>query len=112
MVGSRYSEAAVREKRQHIRAPYEVEVRVSGGWTGAVQSRDLSVGGMFLVLPAGASPPAMETKVDLAFPVVPSGELKVPGVVRWLSVDGFGVQFGLLGVRETNAIGKITRAKG
>lgn len=106
----RYSGSAVREKRQHIRAPYEVDVRVSGDWTGTVQSRDLSVGGMFVVLPGGLAPPTMGTNVVVAFPVL-SGELAVPGVVRWLSADGFGVQFGLLGVRETNTIGKITRGK-
>lgn len=31
----------------------------------------------------------------------------LPCVVRWNIADGFGVQFGLLGARETHAITKI-----
>lgn len=87
-------------------------MHVSGDWTGTVQSRDLSIGGMFVVLPEGTASPVMGMNVLMTFPVPPSGELKAPGVVRWLSADGFGVQFGLLGVRETNTIGRITRSKG
>lgn len=66
---------------------------------------------MFVILAEGLAPPAMGASVELVFPVPVTGELKAPGVVRWLSADGFGVQFGLLGVRETNTIGKITRGK-
>jgi hypothetical protein len=101
----------VREKREHIRAPYQVDVQVSGDWIGTVTSRDLSVGGMFLVTPEGMTPPPLGANLELRFAAAGSVELRVPGVVRWQSVDGFGVQFGLLGARETNAIGKVTRGK-
>lgn len=101
----------MREKREHIRAPYQVDVQVSGDWIGTVTSRDLSVGGMFLTTPWGMTSPAMGANVELRFLVPGNIELRVPGIVRWQSTDGFGVQFGLLGARETNAIGKVTRGK-
>ena len=34
----------------------------------------------------------------------------LPAIVRWTSPVGMGVQFGLLGVRETHAITEIVRA--
>jgi hypothetical protein len=33
----------------------------------------------------------------------------LPCVVRWTGADGMGVQFGLIGARETHAITEITR---
>ena len=35
----------------------------------------------------------------------------LPGVVRWNRDDGMGVQFGLIGARETHAITELTRPK-
>ncbi len=32
-----------------------------------------------------------------------------PGVVRWTRSDGMGVQFGLIGARETHAITEVTK---
>ena len=34
---------------------------------------------------------------------------QIPGVVRWTRPDGMGVQFGLLGARETHAITELTK---
>ena len=36
-------------------------------------------------------------------------ESRLPGIVRWAKEDGFGVQFGLLGARETHAIAQLLR---
>jgi type IV pilus assembly protein PilZ len=36
-------------------------------------------------------------------------ELTLPGVVRWVRNDGMGIQFGLLGAKETHAITEIAR---
>jgi type IV pilus assembly protein PilZ len=33
----------------------------------------------------------------------------LPGVVRWTRGGGMGVQFGLIGARETHAITEVTR---
>lgn len=98
----------MREKRQHHRAGYVVPVRVemAGREAVEVQSRDISQGGMFLTsatsLPVG-------TEVSLSLELPGCGSCKIPGYVRWLKADGFGVQFGLLGARETHAIGKVVR---
>jgi len=98
----------VREKREHHRAEYAATVRVerAGSQPVEVQSRDISQGGMFLIsdvpLPVG-------TEVHLALELPGCGACRIPGYVRWLKSDGFGVQFGLLGARETHAIGKIVR---
>jgi hypothetical protein len=34
--------------------------------------------------------------------------IQISGIVRWTTPHGFGVQFGLLGVRETEALLTIT----
>jgi hypothetical protein len=34
-------------------------------------------------------------------------ELRLPAIVRWATPDGFGVQFGSLGARETHAISEL-----
>ncbi len=36
---------------------------------------------------------------------------KLPGTVRWVKPDGFGVQFGLLGALETHVITRLVSAK-
>jgi len=53
--------------------------------------------------------------VTLEFETVELRGLKIPGIVRWTKGDGFGVQFQLLGARETHGLallvskGKIAR---
>jgi len=103
----------VREKRQHYRVEYGVAVRVdvsqgasleAGGFE--VRSRDISQGGIFLI---SDQPPSVGAEVTLTMELPGCGPCKIPGYVRWLKADGFGVQFGLLGARETHAIGKIVR---
>jgi type IV pilus assembly protein PilZ len=65
-------------------------------------AKDISIGGMFV-----------ESEEEVAFGDelsivvrLPSSkqEFTLPAVVRWLAPGGFGVQFGLLGARETHAI--------
>jgi type IV pilus assembly protein PilZ len=34
----------------------------------------------------------------------------LPGVIRWIKPGGFGVQFGLLGARETHAISELLKS--
>jgi type IV pilus assembly protein PilZ len=35
---------------------------------------------------------------------------RLPGVIRWLKPGGFGVQFGLLGARDTHAISELFKS--
>ena len=71
------------------------------------QSVDISLGGMFVTtdFPAafGAEISIHITLDDTA------GELLLPAIVRWTRPDGMGVQFGLMGARETFAITEIVR---
>lgn len=99
--------AILREKRQHQRAQFvvPVEIKMADRHVSA-QSEDLSLGGMFL---HGESTPPIGTEVRLKLMLPKLGEVELPGFVRWTKDGGFGVQFGLLGARETHAIGKIVR---
>jgi hypothetical protein len=73
-------------------------------------AKDISVGGMFIET---ASPPAFGTQVVVRLRLAPgSDEFKLPGVVRWTRAGGMGVQFGLLGARETHTITEIVRKGG
>lgn len=69
----------------------------------------MSLGGIFL---AGMTPVPIGTEVGLEFTLPVRGALKVPAFVRWSTSDGFGLQFGLLGVRETHALGEFMRLGG
>lgn len=69
------------------------------------QSRDISLGGMFIetsILPEFGT----EVVVELTMPRE-KAPFKMPGVVRWTRDGGMGVQFGLLGARETHAISEF-----
>ena len=67
---------------------------------------DISQGGMFVrtetVLPFAES-------IILTIDLPGLGPTDLPAFVRWTTPEGFGVQFGLLGARETHAINELTR---
>ncbi len=93
------------EKRKFPRKPVDLSAAIIvAGSSEPIEGRvrDLSIGGGFIlvnaVLAFGAR---IEVRID--FPA-PAGSLKLPAVVRWSDDDGVGVQFGLLGARETHAI--------
>jgi PilZ domain len=100
--------AVLREKRQHLRAQFTGAVTVQGAYEIQTEARDISVGGMFLNLPEGSPSPKIGAEVTLTFTLPGLPTVQVPGFVRWIQEDGFGVQFGLLGPRVTHAIGKLT----
>lgn len=100
------------ELRRHSRVPLETEVvlMAKGAKTGSMaQAKDISVGGMFV---AGEQPFAFgaELVVHVTLPGR-SEALTLPGVVRWVRPNGMGVQFGLLGARETHAITEYIATK-
>ena len=68
-------------------------------------TRDIGIGGAFI---ESAELPAFGAEVVVVgrLPGTQT-ELRLPGVVRWASSDGFGVQFGLLGARETHALSAL-----
>ncbi len=98
----------MRDKRQYLRAEFTVPIHLSteGEPEFYAQSIDISLGGMFI---GGPSPVPVGAEVSVRLVLPPLGELKLPAFVRWSSERGFGLQFGLLGAKETHAIGKIVR---
>jgi type IV pilus assembly protein PilZ len=100
------------EKRKFPRKPVDLSAAVFvAGRSEALRGRlrDLSVGGAFIFLPTSL-PFGANVEVQIDFPP-PSGPMTLPAVVRWSNGDGVGVQFGLLGARETHAIATVLARK-
>lgn len=99
------------ELRRHQRAPIDVAVEfVAKGSTerAAGRSRDVSVGGMF-ILTAAPLPFGADLVVHVTMPGQKS-PFALAGVVRWSKAgEGMGVQFGMMGARETHAITELTK---
>ena len=105
---------AVIELRRYQRAPLDVAVEFSprgaeaGEGRHPGRSKDISLGGMFVTT---NEPLAFGT--ELVVHILLPGQkapFALPGVVRWSRAgDGMGVQFGLMGARETHAITELTR---
>ena len=94
-----------RFERTPIDMGVEVSSRISGQRVGG-RAKDISLGGMFVETP---SPLPFTTEI-LVHVTLPGhrATLAIPGVVRWARAGGMGVQFGLLGARETQAIVELT----
>jgi len=96
--------AAKQDKRAHPRIAVEIAVSCERDSGAPVlgTARDISVGGAFIesaeLLPFGTA-----VVILLRLPNMKT-DLRLPGVVRWAKPNGFGVQFALLGARETHAI--------
>ena len=70
--------------------------------------RDISLGGMFIE--ASEVPPfGTDLTIVGRLPGM-DRDSRLPAVVRWTKPGGFGVQFGLLGARETHAITRLKRS--
>ena len=93
----------MREKRKFERVPLHVTVLVETdcGFTRVGEATDLALGGMFLE--GIAAPFASTVRIRLVLPGT-NDIMTLPAVVRWVRSNGCGVQFGLLGARETHAI--------
>jgi c-di-GMP-binding flagellar brake protein YcgR len=103
------------ELRRYQRAPLDVSVEFSlrtgpdADQRHPGRSRDISLGGMFVI----TEQPLSFGSELLIYVALPSQKalFALPGVVRWSRVgEGMGVQFGLMGARETHAITELTRA--
>jgi len=93
-----------REHRKSPRIPFSTVVKVTSKedkWD--VSSIDISVGGMYMI---SDIKPALGTELELEFDTR-DVHLEVPAIVRWTNMNGFGVQFGLIGAKETHAINQI-----
>jgi hypothetical protein len=101
------------EQRRSNRVPIDVTVEFTA--KGSLDktpgvAKDISLGGMFIET---AFPAAFGAAVLVSFTLPRQRKpLLVSGTVRWTSKSGMGVQFGLLGARETHAITEIERTYG
>ena len=99
----------MQDKRVHSRVVVDTivtcEPRDAAAFVG--MAKDISIGGTFVestqVLPFG-------TQITIVgrFPGA-KADLRLAGIVRWAKPDGFGVQFGALGARETHAISELLK---
>jgi type IV pilus assembly protein PilZ len=98
--------------RRYQRAPIDVPVEfVAKGSSERVggHAKDISLGGMYVLTttPLGFG---VEVVVHLTLPGH-KAPFALPAVVRWSRQgDGMGLQFGLIGARETHAITELTKA--
>jgi hypothetical protein len=101
----------VHEKRLHLRVPIEVDVtcELPDGSILTGVARDISLGGMYVEC-AKEVPFGVQLTIAGTLPGL-SEQTRLPAVVRWSKAGGFGVQFGLLGARETHAITRLMRSK-
>jgi hypothetical protein len=100
----------VQDKRLHPRAPLgqDVTCEVSGGEAIQGRARDISVGGVFI---ESEAPVAFGTEVTIVVRLPNTKvDARLPGIIRWFNPGGFGVQFGLLGARETHAISELFKS--
>jgi type IV pilus assembly protein PilZ len=100
----------VSELRRYQRTTIDVAVEfVAKGGDRKVAGRatDLSLGGMFIKT-EGPLAFSAELVVHVTLPGQRSA-FALPAVVRWSGEAGMGVQFGLIGARETHAITELTK---
>ncbi len=98
------------DKRSHPRVPLTVEVtcEVSGGASILGRAKDISVGGMYIESETEVS---FGTQVSIVLRLPNTkADARLPAVIRWIKPGGFGVQFGLLGARETHAISELLKS--
>jgi type IV pilus assembly protein PilZ len=81
----------------------DVPVRMGG------VARDISLGGIFIETEASCA----EGERIVILLTLPEGrrEMSIPAIVRWTAKDGMGVQFGLLGARDTHEIATFVAAR-
>ena len=97
------------DKRVHprvvVNTPVSCEVKNGAAFAGL--AKDISIGGTFVetteVVPFGT-----EVIIVARFAGT-KADLRLPGTVRWAKPDGFGVQFGALGARDTHAISQLLK---
>jgi type IV pilus assembly protein PilZ len=102
----------VTEKRKFPRTTVDLEgtLLVDGAHEETrVKVRNLGIGGLFLTANISLSFGAKVT-VTIDFPA-PVGRLVFPAVVRWRDNDGTGLEFGLLGAKQTHAIAQLMRRR-
>ncbi len=99
--------SAVRKPREGERREIALEVvfQTEDGEPTRGVSRDIGIGGMFIRTSAPAAY-GSEIKLSITLPTR-AATLELTATVRWMSDEGMGVQFGLMGAKETYEITKL-----
>ncbi len=98
------------ELRRYQRAAIDVPVEFAAKGSSdrsAGRATDISVGGMFIQTEQPL-PFSAEIVIHVTLPRQ-RAPFALPAVVRWSGPHGMGVQFGLLGARETHAITELVK---
>lgn len=95
------------EKRKHSRSLHRAAIKfqVGDGPRQDGMCNDVGIGGMFIETLAPV-PFGAQVTVFMKLPELKE-EAAIKGVVRWTEPDGMGVQFGMMGARETYALTKL-----
>ncbi len=97
------------EKRRHPRKEIRIAVAIAVGDGRRIEamSRDMSIGGVFVETDSSA-PFAGAVQVELTIPGAKQ-PMRIAATVRWTQPDGLGLQFGLMGVRDTHTLTELLR---
>lgn len=101
----------VREKRSYYRKAVDLPVEFSVvGENARLMGvcRNLSLGGVHIET---ETPAPFGAQIAIHLPLPGLGPEGLPGIVRWVKPRQMGVQFGLLGARETYALTKALAAE-
>ena len=96
------------DRRRTHRAPadFTVEIETTDRERWRAWAVDIGIGGMFIETDAV---PAYGSAVLITIGDPPLAQsIQIPATVRWSALGGFGVEFGLLGIRETHALVALT----
>lgn len=97
---------ADRRRISRVGVELVIELELEGGRRVSGVALDVGLGGMFI---ESVEVPAYGSELTV---LISGGALRLPATVRWSSGNGMGVQFGLLGARETHAVAELVeRAK-
>ena len=98
---------ADRRRISRVGVELVIDLELEGGRRLAGVALDVGLGGMFI-----ESVEVLAYGLQLTV-LVRGGAIRLPAIVRWSSGNGMGVQFGLLGARETQAVADLVeQAKG
>jgi type IV pilus assembly protein PilZ len=93
----------VPDKRRHPRVSVNLSIscELSQGGTFPGVLVDVSMGGAFI---SSETSPAFGAELTIVGSLPGAPNVRLPAIVRWSKPGGFGVQFGLIGARETHAL--------
>ncbi len=97
----------MQDHRKHPRRTIELSVafRIGDGPRIDATCRDISLGGMFIET---TSPAPFGAKIEVLLALEGLKQAaSIPSIVRWTTSEGMGVQFGVMGARETFALTQL-----